>query len=577
MTDDRFALETKLVIIQAIKEMNSLKHPYIGSEHLMLGLLKKDEYIACLFAKYNFTYDVFKEKVINIMGVGKNAVESSEFTPLAQDIINSKEIWSDLQLDIPIVDNIMLLQAMLKEGQGVAFKIMLDSNVPVDEVYAELAQNNFQKEDEKEMEKIKMYYFYDCLLALSGNKISHVRKIPVFQVEDEVFESMKNNKVTLDENASNSIKFSTECFVKKGIENISAAIFISKGKVEKHIVVLFDDKENKLISKIKCFLDKDESRELTDFFDRAPTLTMMSIEDSVKCKNTIYSTDIILSAEMQKEKDEKVVKVKKQQNNKMSEQLKKFTCLINLNEYVKKHNTVVIGFDKELEQLTKGLIKMRKPNVVITGEPGVGKTALVEKLACTINDGIAPEWFNDKQIYQLSLADAVAGTKYRGEFEEKITGLLKILEDAPNIILFIDEIHNLTSAGDTTGESLNAGNIMKPVLARGNIRVIGATTSKEYESSIAKDGALERRFTRITVEEPSEKQVKEILYGVRDSFERFYDVTISNELLDELYNKSKRKSGLMPDIALDELELWCVDKYYEESLLLKNKKKECIK
>ena len=192
---------------------------------------------------------------------------------------------------------------------------------------------------------------------------------------------------------------------------------------------------------------------------------------------------------------------------------------------------IIIGRDKELYRTIQILSRRSKNNPCLIGEPGVGKTAIAEGLALQIANGNAPARLLDKEIYLLDLTGLVAGTQFRGQFESRVKGLVEEIKEAGNIILFIDEIHNLVGAGDSAEGSMNAANILKPALSRGEIQVIGATTFKEYRKYIEKDAALERRFQPVTIEEPSLAEAEEILMGVKSYYEGFHSVTIPDSIV----------------------------------------------
>ncbi len=212
----------------------------------------------------------------------------------------------------------------------------------------------------------------------------------------------------------------------------------------------------------------------------------------------------------------------------------------------------VIGRKAEIERLISILNRRTKNNPVLIGEPGVGKTAIVEGLAVAITKGEVPDALIDKRILTLDMALVVAGSMFRGEFEQRLKQVIDEVKDNPNIILFIDELHTIVGAGATTG-SLDAANILKPVLARGEIRVIGATTLAEYKKHIEHDAALERRFQPIIVEEPSQEESVEILLGVREHYERHHNVVITNEAVKAAVELSSRyiTDRYLPDKALD--------------------------
>ena len=212
----------------------------------------------------------------------------------------------------------------------------------------------------------------------------------------------------------------------------------------------------------------------------------------------------------------------------------------------------VIGRDKEIQRVIQILSRRTKNNPVLIGEPGVGKTAIAEGLAERIASGDVPEELLDKKILSLDLSGMVAGTKYRGEFEERIKNTLAEVKKAGNVILFIDELHTIVGAGSAEG-AVDAANIIKPALGRGEIRVIGATTLNEYRKYIEKDAALERRFQPVTVGEPTPEATLEILKGLRDKYEAHHKLTITDEALEAAVQLSKRYIGdrFLPDKAID--------------------------
>ena len=212
----------------------------------------------------------------------------------------------------------------------------------------------------------------------------------------------------------------------------------------------------------------------------------------------------------------------------------------------------VIGREKEIQRVIQILSRRTKNNPVLIGEPGVGKTAIAEGLAERIASGDVPEELLDKKLLSLDLSGMVAGTKYRGEFEERIKNTLAEVKKAGNVILFIDELHTIVGAGSAEG-AVDAANIIKPALGRGEIRVVGATTLNEYRKYIEKDAALERRFQPVTVGEPTPEATLEILKGLRDKYESHHKLTITDEALEAAVQLSKRYIGdrFLPDKAID--------------------------
>jgi ATP-dependent Clp protease ATP-binding subunit ClpC len=212
----------------------------------------------------------------------------------------------------------------------------------------------------------------------------------------------------------------------------------------------------------------------------------------------------------------------------------------------------LIGREAELERVVQILCRRTKNNPVLIGEPGVGKTAIVEGLAQRIADGDVPSFLSDKRILALDLSLIVAGTKYRGQFEERLKTIMKELMEAQNAVIFIDELHTLVGAGSAEG-SLDAANILKPALSRGDVQCIGATTPAEYRKSIEKDRSLERRFQAIKVAPPSESEAIKILFGIKDRYEKFHAVTYTDEALNNAVYHSNRyiPDRFLPDKAVD--------------------------
>ena len=247
---------------------------------------------------------------------------------------------------------------------------------------------------------------------------------------------------------------------------------------------------------------------------------------------------------------------KKQQKQFANEILREFT--INMNETSGDYDDVV-GRREELRDLVQTLARKKKSNACLVGPSGVGKTAIVEGLAKLIVEGNVPETIQDKTVLSLDMTKLVAGTKYRGDFEERMKRLGEALEVIDNVILFIDEIHMVVGAGSTGGGSMDAGNMLKPALTNGKLKVIGATTDDEYRSNFEKEAALARRFTKIQIDEPSVEESKEILRNSLFSYENYHGITIEPEAADlavELANEYIFNKKL-PDKALDIMDRAC--------------------
>ncbi|MDQ5983439.1 MAG: ATP-dependent Clp protease ATP-binding subunit ClpE [Eubacteriales bacterium SKADARSKE-1] len=219
----------------------------------------------------------------------------------------------------------------------------------------------------------------------------------------------------------------------------------------------------------------------------------------------------------------------------------------------------IIGRDNEIARVIQILSRRTKNNPCLIGEPGVGKTAIAEGLAIKIVEGKVPQRLKRKEVYLLDLTALIAGTQFRGQFESRIKGLIDEVKSAGNIILFIDEVHNIVGAGDTESSSMNAANILKPALSRGEVQVIGATTFAEYRKYIEKDSALERRFQPVTIEEPSIDGTIELLKGIRTYYEDYHRVKISDNLIRKVAILSERyiTDRFLPDKAIDLMDEAC--------------------
>lgn len=386
----RFSEEAQKVLLNAKKEMQELKHPYVGTEHLMLSLISIQKDISKKMAEYGVTYQKFKDKLIEIVGVGNEDNPWFLYTPLLKRVLEAAILISK-ESGNGEVGCEQLLFSILEEGEGIAVRILEKMNVEVEEL-------------------------------------------------QEVF----------------SLKLTTK---KKG-------------------------------NKKKLLVEE-------------------------------YGVDL----------------TKKALNHEIDP---------------------VIGRDEELLRVMEILSRRTKNNPLLIGDAGVGKTAIVEALAQLIATNQVPEKLENKRIISVSIATLVAGTKYRGEFEERVTKMLKEIENDDTIILFIDEIHTLMGAGGAEG-AIDAANIFKPALARGKLQLIGATTIDEYKQSIEKDKAIERRFQVVMVEEPTSDQVYDILLKLRPLYEKFHHVKITDDCLrfiiqlTDKYMHDRRQ----PDKAIDVLDEVC--------------------
>lgn len=260
----------------------------------------------------------------------------------------------------------------------------------------------------------------------------------------------------------------------------------------------------------------------------------------------------------QTESEKQDLKEDKKHNKKKEEKKRKFldTYCTNLTAKAKKGEIDrIIGREKEIYRVMQILSRRTKNNPCIIGEPGVGKTAIAEGIAQKLADGDVPFRLQGKELYMLDLTSLVAGTQFRGQFEGRVKALIEEIKTAGNIILFIDEVHNLVGTGDSEG-TMNAANILKPALSRGEVQVIGATTFNEYRKYIEKDSALERRFQPVTANEPSIEDTIELLKGIKEYYEEYHKLYVSDDILKSCAVLSERyiTDRYLPDKAIDLLD-----------------------
>jgi len=381
-----FTEETRKILMSAKEEMKKLKHPYVGSEHLLLSILKDNNEISQKLKDYDLDYKRFKTELIDIVGIGSKEPECFLYTPLLKRIMENA-VYDSKENNNGNVTISHLFSSMLEEGEGIAIRILIGMDIDLDDLYQEFAY-----------------------------------KLPI--------KKSKNKKLLIDE----------------------------------------------------------------------------------------LGVDL----------------TKRASNNELDP---------------------VVGRDEEISRVIEILSRRKKNNPILIGEAGVGKTAIVEELSRMISNNEVPNSLKNKRIISLDMATTVAGTKYRGEFEERVNKILKELEDNDDIILFIDEIHTLVGAGGAEG-AIDASNIFKPALARNKMRCIGATTTSEYKKFISNDKALDRRFQKVEVCVPSKKTVKEILLRLRDTYSNFHKTLISDEIIDYIIELSDKyiKNRHQPDKSIDILD-----------------------
>ena len=311
----------------------------------------------------------------------------------------------------------------------------------------------------------------------------------------------------------------------------------------------------------ECLLTEDTLRE---------DITLTSLLTALLNDETsdIYKTLKLLNINIKELKND-INNLNNINNNLMIKQI-----ATNLNEESKLSNLdPVIGRDKEIENIIEILARKNKNNPLLIGEAGVGKTAIVEELARRIAKKEVPNFLYGTTIYNLNIGSLIAGTKYRGEFEEKLTKIIKELEMSPNVIVFIDEVHTIVGAGGAEG-AIDASNILKPALARGKIKIIGATTTLEYKKTIEKDKALDRRFQKAYIKEPTIEETTNIINKIKKNYEEYHSVYIPKDILKITINLTDKylKDRQNPDKTIDILDEMCA----KASLSKKNNTKEKI-
>ena len=391
-----FNEEARLILVSAKEEMSKLKHPYVGSEHLLLAILKNKNNVSKKLKEYKLDYDKFKKELINAVGVGTEENSWYLYTPLLKRIIKNSIIDSKENNSGEVTIE-HLFSNLLEEGEGIAIRILISMNIDIEKIYNE------------------------CTFKLIKKK--------------------NNKKLILEE----------------------------------------------------------------------------------------LGTDL----------------TKKAINNELDP---------------------VVGRDKEINRLLEILSRRTKNNPILIGEAGVGKTAIVEELSRMIAKGDVPISLKNKRIINIDMASTVAGTKYRGEFEERMRKIIKEIEENDDIILFIDEIHTLVGAGGAEG-AIDASNIFKPALARNKLRCIGATTTSEYKKFIEEDKALSRRFQKIYIEMPNKETVKNILMNLKEIYENYHYVKIDEEIIDLIIDLSEKYvyDRNQPDASIDIMDEVCAKVSLKES------------
>lgn len=383
----------------------------------------------------------------------------------------------------------------------------------------------------------------------------------IFKISEQ--EALNNNDELVTSKHILLAIFKTENSIIDTLLNYDLSYEIIKEKLSKGSseidYVLYSKEILKAVE--ECLLTEDTLRE---------DITLTSLLTALLNDETsdIYKTLKLLNINI-KELKKDINNLNNINNNLMIKQI-----ATNLNEEAKLSNLdPVIGRDKEIENIIEILARKNKNNPLLIGEAGVGKTAIVEELARRIAKKEVPNFLYGTTIYNLNIGSLIAGTKYRGEFEEKLTKIIKELEISPNVIVFIDEVHTIVGAGGAEG-AIDASNILKPALARGKIKIIGATTTLEYKKTIEKDKALDRRFQKAYIKEPTIEETTNIINKIKKNYEEYHSVYIPKDILKITINLTDKylKDRQNPDKTIDILDEMCA----KASLSKKNNTKEKI-
>ncbi len=381
--------------------------------------------------------------------------------------------------------------------------------------------------------------------------------------------------IEYDENLIKALKQSEKEAIKLkhnfiGTEHLIIGAFSINNEISNILKKEINKKE--YIKEINKYIKKDSKITIPSYTPLLKKIILESVKD-----NKITLKNVLLN--IIKNNDGIAITILNNQNidiNKIYKKLLNETNLkygINLNNKVKNQTYNITGRDKELNELIEALCKKDKSNAILIGEAGVGKTAIVEALAKKINNNDVPEYLKNKQIIELTMSSIVSGTRYRGEFEEKIEKIISEFESNEDLILFIDEIHTMVGAGGAEG-AIDASNILKPYLARNKIKCIGATTINEYSKTISKDKALNRRFQIIKVNEPTKEETLNILKNTKKYYEKYHNVKINNKDLKfiiEITDKDKTKKN--PDKSLELLDLLCTKTKINDTTIKKETNK----
>lgn len=525
--------KSKELIERAIAISKKQEDPLVDTDHLLMALIERD--------------DSPLLKILEKRGIDKKSLKENIQSYLS-------DIYS--QIDKAIEDYITYLKNLQNQLTDIRTKAL--------DIYKEL------KDIKLEKERLKRYSSSGFLF---GSNEIELQRLSIYekQLESQI-NSIKSQLSQLVDSSSADKFLSGDIsllnFLYKIIENSSLIkqieeLGFSKDRFEEKIIQRLTGSAGSKVYSSK-FIKVMEKAEKIAVDNGSSSVSVVDIATGlIEAKDTIAGKILNEILNMDKKGGERKMEDKKIRQEMEQEEkpaLEKFTT--DLTKLAKEGKLdPVIGREREIQQVIEILLRRSKNNPVLIGEAGVGKTAIVEGLAQKIVNKEVPADLENKKVLSLDLGALVAGTKYRGEFEERMKELLDGLKADPNIILFIDELHTIVGAGKGEGAS-DAGQLLKPALARGEIRVIGATTLDEYRKYIEKDPALERRFQPVYVEEPDVDTTIEILTALRPRLEKHHNVKIDDSAIKAAAKLTHRyiQGRKLPDKAIDALDQACARK-----------------
>lgn len=536
------------IIMGAQDEARRMGHCHVGTEQLVLGMLVARKSIAAsVLVKQGITLKLFRREVEALLGRGTGFMAMEiPFTPRAKRVLELA-VNEARDMNVNFVGSEHLLLGILMEGNGMAVRLLQKLKL------------NFSETKRLIFEQMAEIEEYEAWKPSSANYNKFERKKDVAR---EMYESVLNEK---NEEKSDFDKYFSGLF--EGMDPGDKFRFrIGDEEEEDYNFGLYkDEEERKAIEEKRkqgYRLTWEQAEELEKRMEEEAKRLGVTLEEFRQKKfMELFNQTRKARNEAARANESRASETRTSEYrtsgirpNKPKALLDDYSVNIS-KEAHKKLLDPVIGRDGVIEDLIKVLARRRKNNPVLVGEPGVGKTACAEGLALAITEKTCPDFLRNQEIYNLDLGAILAGTKYRGEFEERFKNILTDVQERGDIILVIDEIHTIVGAGAAEG-AVDAANLLKPALARGNLKLIGATTIAEYRKHIAKDPALERRFHPITVDEPSVETTIDILKGLKPYYQKHHSLIYEDVALEAAASLTHRfiTDRHLPDKAIDVMD-----------------------